>query len=101
MPKTSLDNDFFDQDWEPVLLKGGFAGQAVSHTPTFGSQLTEARRLAQTTQHRLAQSIGVPLATVEAWEDDKRIPTKAQIVRLNRVLRCDKKLKYDSAVSCP
>lgn len=97
MPKTALYDDYFDQDWEPVVLKGGggavVGGGGAAHTPTFGSQLVEARRLAQTTQHGLAQGVGVPLTTVDAWEHDVTRPTKAQIVRLNRVLRCEKKLK--------
>ena len=96
MPKTYLYEDYFEQEWEPVVLSGGAGGggdEAADRAPTFGSQLVEARRLAQATRHSVAQSIGVPLTTVEAWENNATHPTKAQIVRLNRVLRCGKKLK--------
>lgn len=95
MRKTYLEEEYFDQDWEPMVLKGKRADFAppTKHAPTFGAQLIEARRLAQETQHSVAQSVGVPLTTLESWEKDVTKPTKSQLVRLNRVLRCDKKLK--------
>ncbi len=93
MPKTYLDENDFDQDWEPVVLSGGKCGPVNRTESTFGSRLIEARRLAQETQHSVAQSVGVPLATVEAWETNETAPTKSQLIRLNRILRCDKKLK--------
>lgn len=94
MPKTHLCDEYFDQDWEPVVLSGRTNTTAPQEKVTmFGAQLIEARRLAQETQHSVAQSVGVPLATVEAWERNEKRPNKAQLVRLNRVLRCDKKLK--------
>ena len=93
MPKTYLDENEFVHDWKTVVLSGGKGGPVNRTESTFGSRLIEARRLAQETQHSVAQSVGVPLATVEAWEINETTPTKSQLIRLNRVLRCHKKLK--------
>ena len=99
MPKRQVyydDDENFSQDWEPVVLSGGKKTEIKDRTKdvrTFGSQLIEARRLAQMTQHVLAQSMCVSLSTVETWENNLSRPTKSQIVRLNRVLRCETRLK--------
>lgn len=93
MPKQQLYDEDFHQDWEPAVLNGGQSSLQTSAKVTFGSQLIEARRLAQETQLSVAQSIGVPLSTLESWEKNETRPTKSQLVRLNRILRCEKKLK--------
>jgi transcriptional regulator with XRE-family HTH domain/Zn-dependent peptidase ImmA (M78 family) len=54
--------------------------------PGLGSRLRQARELAGFTQHEAADATGVAREVISYWENDRRVPSYAQLVRVAEAL---------------
>jgi DNA-binding XRE family transcriptional regulator len=57
--------------------------------PTFGAKLKELRVKASLTQKAAAEKVGIPLPSYSQYENDKRNPTYATVLKIARNFKVD------------
>ena len=85
--------DEFTQDWDEVIITSSDSlNNNLESKSSFGRLLINARQQAQITKHDLSQSLNIKLSLLTDYENDKLLPEKKVISKMNKIL--NSKLPY-------
>ena len=85
--------DEFTQDWDEVIITSSDSlNNNLKSKSSFGRLLINARQQARITKHDLSQSLNIKLSLLTDYENDKLLPEKKVISKMNKIL--NSKLPY-------
>ena len=85
--------DEFTQDWDEVIITSSDSlNNNLESKSSFGRLLINARQQARITKHDLSQSLNIKLSLLTDYENDKLLPEKKVISKMNKIL--NSKLPY-------
>ena len=85
--------DEFTQDWDEVIITSSDSlNNNLKSKSSFGRLLINARQQARITKHDLSQSLNIKLSLLTDYENDKLLPEKKIISKMNKILNA--KLPY-------